>query len=169
MGGSRNSEFVVSSDSPGVVALGAHPSDGDTDLSVSAPLSARQKSQLGEPQYHAASSPPVPDASVLLTALFEECWSISLADDRGAIGSDASRSIDPVDAGDRMASVVVRFVNDRSATRSDTSRSINPVGANGSLGLLGESERTKCQDDRECKVFHVQWLQVVHLKVQKAA
>ena len=103
MGGSRNSEFVVSSDSPGVVALGAHPSDGDTDLSVSAPLSARQKSQLGEPQYHAALSPPVPDASVLQTALFEECWSISLADDSSTIWADASRSVDPIGTSDCVA------------------------------------------------------------------
>ena len=55
-----------------------------------------------------------------------------------------------------MASVVVRLVNDRSAMRSDAPRSIHPVDANSGVGLLGESERTKCQHDGQCNVFHVQ-------------
>src|SRR5260221_11627070 len=68
---------------------------------------------------------------------------ISLADDRSPMGSNASGSIDPIDAGDRMGSV--RLANDRSAIGADASRSGDPPDASGGLSLLGESERAHCQ------------------------
>jgi hypothetical protein len=71
--------------------------------------------------------------------------SISLADDRSPIGSDASGSVDPVDAGDSMGSVWL--VDYRSPIGPDASRAVDPVDASGGVGLLGQSERAKGQHD----------------------
>jgi hypothetical protein len=73
--------------------------------------------------------------------------SISLADDRSPIGSDASGSVDPVDAGDSMGSVWL--VDYRSPIGPDASRAVDPVDASGGVGLLGQSERAKGQHDSQ--------------------
>jgi hypothetical protein len=84
-----------------------------------------------------------PDATALI-------W---LADDRGPIRSDASRSVDPVGAGDRSFGTVW-LVDNRRPVGSDASRSVDPVGASGGVALLGESERANRNHDGEYNVFH---------------
>jgi hypothetical protein len=67
-----------------------------------------------------------------------------LANDRGPVRPDASRSVRAVGAGDCGFGAVRRgsLVDDRGSVRPDASRSVDPVGASNGLGLLAESERT---------------------------
>ena len=68
---------------------------------------------------------------------------IWLADDHGPMRSDASRSVDPIGAGDRRfgADRWGRLTDDGRPIRSDASRPVDPVGASSGVALLSESER----------------------------
>ena len=79
---------------------------------------------------------------------------IWLADGGSPIGPDTSRSIDTVGAVNRWFPVRRRFVNDRSPIWAHASRSIDSIDARGSVGLLGERERTKRNHDGDRYVFH---------------
>ena len=46
------------------------------------------------------------------------------------------------------------FVHDRSTIWADASRSVDPVDARGGVGLLSDSERTKCNHESQHNVFH---------------
>jgi hypothetical protein len=44
------------------------------------------------------------------------------------------------------------FVHDRSTIWADASRSVDPVDARGGVGLLSDSERTKCNHESQHNV-----------------
>jgi hypothetical protein len=46
------------------------------------------------------------------------------------------------------------FVHDRSTIWADASRSVDPVDARGGVGLLSDSERTKCNRESQHNEFH---------------
>jgi|HubBroStandDraft_4_1064222.scaffolds.fasta_scaffold43095_2 hypothetical protein len=67
-------------------------------------------------------------------------------------------SVPPVND-DATVSVVrlvnIRPVNDHSPVGTSASRTIDPAGAYDGVGLLGEGERTECNHDSQCDVFHL--------------
>jgi hypothetical protein len=80
---------------------------------------------------------------------------LGLSDHRSPIGSDTSRSVNPVGARHRRRRSGSGWLSDdRGSIGSNASRSVHPIGASGSVALLGESEHTKCNHDDERHVFH---------------
>jgi hypothetical protein len=78
---------------------------------------------------------------------------LRLSDHRGPIGSDTSRSVDPIGA--RHGRFGSGWLSDhRGSIGSNASRSIDPIGARGSVALLGESEDTKRKHNGERNVLH---------------
>jgi hypothetical protein len=69
------------------------------------------------------------------------------------MGPDASRSVDPSDAGD--GAVERGLADSDRPIGTGAPRSVDPVGAYDSMGPWGESERTKCNHDGQHNVFHL--------------